>query len=315
MDKNSKIYVAGHRGLLGSAVTKILKESGYINIIVKTHKELDLCNQAEVFNFFEKEKPEYVIFAAAYVGGIGKNAEHPGPFIYDNIMMGFNIVEASRRYGVKKLINISSACIYPKNYSQPIKESDILKGDFDHTHESYAYAKLTVLKLCEKYNIEYGTDFITIVPNNLYGPNDNFGEGSHVLPSMIKKFHEAKENQKDEVTLWGDGSSKREFLYSEDLAEIIIHILNNVSAKELNGEYHINAGFGKDYTIKEVAEMVRSVVYKDEQNRECKIIWDTSKPNGVSQRLLNIEKLKRLNIVPSTDFVFGIENTYKDYIK
>lgn len=315
MKKNAKIFVAGHKGLLGSAVCKKLREFGYTNIITRTHTELDLCEQQAVFNFFEIEKPDYVVFAAAYVGGIGKNIKHPAPFLYDNVMMGFNIIEAARRNNVKKLINIASTCIYPQNCVQPIKEEYLLTGAFDTTHESYAYAKLAVLKLCEKYNVEYNTDFYTIVPNNIYGPNDNYGESCHVLPAMIRKFHESKINGKDEVILWGDGTVYRELIYSEDVAEAIIFMMEDISAKNLGNQPFVNVGYGLDYSIREIAEKVKSVVYADTLERSCSINWDTTKPNGVSRRVCDISKLQSLGYTPHTNLEEGILATYISYTK
>lgn len=314
MDKNSKIYVAGHRGLLGTAVCKKLNEFGYCNIITRAHSELDLLDQKSVYSFFDKEKPDYVVFAAAFVGGIGKNAMHPAPFIYDNVMMGFNVVEASRRVNVKRLINVSSACIYPKNANQPIKESCLMTGELDPTHEAYAHAKISVLKLCEKYNIEYGTNFFTVVPNNLYGPNDNYGEGSHVLPALIRRFHEAKINSAKEVTIWGDGTARREFLYSEDLAEAIIFLLEKTDAKDLLPEGYVNVGYGRDYSISEVVEKTQKIIYGTEQKSACKINWDTTKPNGVQRRICDISKLLSLGYKPHTDLEEGILKTYNDFL-
>lgn len=315
MDKNAKIYVAGHRGLVGGAIFRNLVSNRYTNIITRTHKELDLCNQAAVNNFFNSEKPEYVFLAAAHVGGIGINSEHPADFIYQNMMIGFNVVEASRQNGVKKLMNLGSSCIYPKMAPQPLQEKSLLTGPLEPTNDAYAMAKISVIKLCQKYNLEYGTNYLSVMPTNLYGPGDNYDlAGSHVLPAMIRKFDDAKKTGKDEVTLWGDGSPLREFLYSEDLADAVIYLMENCDADQMLPESFVNLGSGKECTIKEIAERVRQIVYKDVPNRECKIIWDTSKPNGTPRKLCDISKIKLLGWQPKMDFNKGIEISYNDYL-
>lgn len=312
MEKNSKIFVAGHKGLVGGAITRKLRENGYTNLITRTHSELDLTNQAQVDSFFEKEKPEYVFLSAAKVGGIGANSAHPAPFIYENMMIGFNIVQASYKNGVKKLLNLGSSCIYPKMAPQPLKEEYLLTGALEPTNDAYALAKISVIKLCAAYNKEYNTNYLSVMPTNLYGPGDNYNpERSHVLPAMIRKFHEAKESGKDEVVLWGDGSPYREFLYSEDLADAVVFLMENRDASDL-GEF-INIGTGIDLPIKELANIVKSVVYENTTSRDCKIIWDKTKPNGTPKKLLDVSKLNTLGFKAKTDFKTGIKLAYQDF--
>src|SRR5574344_224772 len=315
MDKNAKIYVAGHRGLVGGAIYRNLTSKGYKNLITRTHKELDLLDQHAVNDFFEQLEPQYVFLAAAHVGGIGANSASPADFIYQNMMIGFNIVEAARKNGVKKLMNLGSSCIYPKMAPQPIKEESLLTGALEPTNDAYALAKISVIKLCTSYNKQYGTNYLSVMPTNLYGPGDNYElRGSHVLPAMIRKFDEAKKSAKDEVTLWGDGSPLREFLYSEDLAEAVVYLMENCDASQMLPESFVNVGTGKECTIKDIAERVRRIVYKDVPERECKIIWDTSKPNGTPRKLCDISKLRALGWEPKMDFDKGIEISYKDYL-
>jgi GDP-L-fucose synthase len=315
MEKTAKIYVAGHRGLVGGAILRALQGKGYSNIITRTHAELDLCNQAAVQEFFSAEKPDYVFLAAAHVGGIGINSEHPARFIYENMMIGFNVVEASRLNGVKKLMNLGSSCIYPKMAPQPLQEKSLLSGPLEPTNDAYAMAKISVIKLCQKYNFEYGTNYLSVMPTNLYGPGDNYDlAGSHVLPAMIRKFDDAKKSGADEVTLWGDGSPLREFLYSEDLADAVIYLMEQCDAKDMLPESFVNVGSGKECTIKEIAERVRRIVYADAPGRECRIIWDTSKPNGTPRKLCDISKLAALGWKPSMDFDEGIRRSYQDYL-
>lgn len=314
MDKQDKIFVAGHRGLVGGAILRNLKKKGYSNIITRTHKELDLTNQAAVYDFFATEKPDYVFLAAAKVGGIGANSAHPAPFIYENMMIGFNIVDAAYKNGTKKLLNLGSSCIYPKMAPQPLKEEYLLTGALEPTNDAYALAKISVIKLCAAYNKEYGTNFLSVMPTNLYGPGDNYElTGSHVLPAMIRKFHEAKISGRDTVTLWGDGSPYREFLYSEDLAEAVVYLMENKDAKDL-GEF-INIGTGEDLQIKELAGIVSSVVYEDTPERSCSINWDTTKPNGTPKKLLDVSKLKALGFTPSTNLKDGIRLSYRDFLE
>jgi GDP-L-fucose synthase len=315
MNKDAKIYVAGHRGLVGGAIYRNLKAEGYTHIITRTHSELDLTSQAAVNEFFKTEKPEYVFLAAAHVGGIGINSEHPAKFIYENMMIGFNIVEASHLNGVKKLMNLGSTCIYPRMAPQPLQEKSLLTGALEPTNDAYAMAKISVIKLCQKYNFEYGTDYLSVMPTNLYGPGDNYDlSGSHVLPAMIRKFDDAKKSGRDEVTLWGDGSPLREFLYSEDLADAVVYLMENVDAPAMLPEAFVNVGTGKELTIKQLAEMVCDTVYADVPERTCKIVWDSSKPNGTPRKLCDVSKLKALGWEAKMDFKKGIELSYKDYL-
>jgi GDP-L-fucose synthase len=315
--KNSKIYIAGHRGLVGSAILRCLQASGFSNLLTRTHAQLDLLDQAVVNDFFEKEKPEYVFLAAAKVGGIGANSIYPADFIYQNTMIGFNVIHSAYKYGVKKLINLGSSCIYPKMASQPMKEEYLLSDYLEPTNEAYAVAKISVIKLCTFYNQQYGTNFLSVMPTNLYGPGDNYDlQGSHVLPALIRKFHEAKISGVDLVILWGDGSPRREFLYSDDLAQALIILMQNNNARDLSnpaGDF-VNAGCGKDLTIKELAEVIRGVVYEDITDRKCRIEWDTSKPNGTPQKLLDISRITKLGFLPKTDFTDGIKLAYKDFV-
>lgn len=316
MNKDAKIYVAGHRGLVGSAICKKLTEQGYTNLITKTHTELDLLNQQSVNSFFEEEKPDYVFIAAAKVGGIGANSTYPAEFIYQNMMIGFNIVHASYVNSVKKLMNLGSSCIYPKMAAQPMKEEELLSGYLEPTNDAYAIAKIAVIKQCTSYNKQYGTNFLSAMPTNLYGPGDNYDPfNSHVLPAMIRKFHEAKVNGVNEVTLWGDGSPYREFLYSEDLAEAVIYLMQNKNATDLRnsaGDF-VNIGTGKELTIKQLAETIRDIVYKD-ANTSCKITWDTSMPNGTPRKLCDVTRLCNLGFTAKTEFTEGITKAYKDFL-
>ena len=318
MNKDAKIYIAGHTGLVGGAITRYLKRSGYTNLITRELDELDLTNQRDTNNFFEKEKPEYVFLAAAKVGGIGANSTYPADFIYINTMIGFNVINAAYKSGVKKLINLGSSCIYPKLAPQPMKEEYLLSDYLEPTNEAYAIAKISVIKLCSYYNRQYGTDFLSVMPTNLYGPGDNYDpEGSHVLPALIRKFHEAKETGKDRVTLWGDGSPRREFLYSEDLARALVMLMQNTDCKDLSnpaGDF-VNIGSGKDQTIRELAEKIRDIVYEDVPDRTCVIEWDASKPNGTPQKLLDISRITALGFIPEIELSEGIKLSYNDYLK
>jgi len=317
MNKNSKIYIAGHSGLVGGAITRHLKSAGYTNIITRTHNEMDLLNQLAVNDFFENEKPEYVFLAAAKVGGIGANSAYPADFIYQNIMIGFNIIHAAYKNGVKKLINLGSSCIYPKLAPQPLKEEYLLSDLLEPTNEAYAVAKISVIKLCTFYNRQYGTNYLSVMPTNLYGPGDNYDPaGSHVLPALIRKFHEAKVSGYDQVTLWGDGSSQREFLYSDDLAQALVMLVKNNNASDLSnpaGDF-VNIGSGKDLTIKELAEKIKDVVYEGTSNRICRIEWDTSKPNGTPKKLLDISRITALGFSPKISLGEGIRLAYRDFI-
>lgn len=316
MEKNAKIYVAGHRGLVGSAIYRNLQSKGYSNIVTRTHRELDLTNQAAVSEFFAQEKPDYVFLAAAHVGGIGANSTHPAAFIYQNMMIGFNVVEASYQNKVKKLMNLGSTCIYPKMAPQPLKEEYLLTGQLEPTNDAYAMAKISVIKLCTKYNMEYGTNYLSVMPTNLYGPGDNYDlQGSHVLPALIRKFHEAKVSGEDVVHLWGDSTPEREFLYSEDLADAVVYLMEHCDAKDLRTETgdFVNVGTGVDQTIKSVAELVRDVVYADTNGRTCAMEWDSSKPNGTPKKLCDVSRLSALGWKASVDFRTGIEKSYEDF--
>lgn len=306
MEKNSKIYVAGHRGLVGSAIVRNLQERGFTNIIGKTHKELDLTRQDEVEKFFEIEKPEYVFLAAAKVGGIQANNTTPAEFIYDNLMIETNIINSAYKNKVKKLLFLGSSCIYPKFAEQPIKEEYLLTGELEPTNEAYAIAKITGIELCKFYRRQYGCDFISAMPTNLYGINDNFDlETSHVLPALIRKFHEAKMNNEEEVVMWGTGKPLREFMYVDDLADALVHLMLNYS-----DEIHVNMGTGKDLTIGELAEIVKEVVgYKG------KIVNDLSKPDGTPRKLLDVSRLESTGWKYKTELKEGIEEVYKWYLE
>lgn len=305
MEKNSKIYVAGHRGMVGSAILRELERQGYKNTVTKSHKELDLCSQTEVNRFFEAEKPEYVFLAAAKVGGIEANNNALADFMYENIMLEMNVIHAAWKSGCKKLLFLGSSCIYPRMAAQPMKESCLLTGELEKTNEAYALAKISGLKYCEFLNRQYGTDYISVMPTNLYGPNDNYHPThSHVLPALIRRFHEAKESGAPFVTCWGDGSPLREFLYVDDLAELCVFLMNNYSSDET-----INAGTGKELTIKELTELVAEIVgYSGE------IRWDTSKPNGTPRKLLDVSKAKKLGWKYKTELRDGIRLAYEDFL-
>lgn len=305
MQKNSKIYVAGHRGMVGSAIVRELERQGYTNIITRTHAELDLCRQADVECFFKEEMPEYVFLAAAKVGGIGTNSIHPADFMYDNILLEFNVINAAWKSGVKKLEFIGSSCIYPRLCDQPMKEEYLLTGSLEPTNEAYALAKIAGLRYCEYLNRQYGTGYISIMPCNIYGPNDNYGkETSHVVPALIRRFHEAKENNYNEVTCWGDGSAYREFLYADDLADASVYFMNHYDGSET-----VNIGSGRDVTIKELTELVARVVGYD-----GKISWDTSKPNGMPRKLLDVSKATKLGWTYKTELEDGIRLAYEDFL-
>ena len=305
MEKNSKIYVAGHRGMVGSAIVRELNRQGYNTIITRTHKELDLCNQQAVNDFFATEKPEYVFLAAAKVGGIVANQSALADFMYDNMILEMNVINAAWRNGCKKLEFLGSSCIYPRMAPQPIKESYLLSGELEKTNEAYALAKISGLKYCEYLNTQYGTDFISLMPTNLYGPNDNYHpEHSHVLPALIRRFHEAKENGLSEVTCWGDGSPLREFLYVDDLANLCVFLMNNYSGNET-----INAGTGKEISIKDLTELVAKVV-----GYEGIIKWDTSRPNGTPRKLLDVSKAEKLGWKYSVELEDGIRLSYHDFL-
>ncbi len=305
MEKNSKIYVAGHRGMVGSAIVRELKRQGYENIITRTHAELDLVNQKAVDDFFAAERPEYVFLAAAKVGGIEANASHPADFMYQNMMLEMNVINAAWRNGCKKLEFLGSSCIYPRLAPQPMPESCLLTSSLEQTNEAYALAKISGLKYCEYLNRQYGTDYISVMPTNLYGPNDNYHPThSHVLPALIRRFHEAKENGLKEVVCWGDGSPLREFLYVDDLANLCVFLMNNYSGNET-----VNAGTGKELTIKELSELVAKTV-----GYEGRIVWDTSKPNGTPRKLLDASKAQALGWNYRTELPDGLRLAYEDFL-
>ncbi len=305
MDKNAKIYVAGHRGMVGSAIVRELKRQGYQNIIMRTHRELDLTRQDEVEKFFENEKPEYVFLAAAKVGGIMGNATAKADFMYDNMILEMNVIHSAWKNGCKKLEFLGSSCIYPRMALQPMSESCLLTSSLEQTNEAYALAKISGLKYCEYLNGQYGTDYISVMPTNLYGPNDNYHpEHSHVLPALIRRFHEAKESGAESVTCWGDGSPLREFLYVDDLANLCVFLMNNYS-----GDETVNAGTGKELTIKELTEIVARVV-----GYEGKIEWDPSKPNGTPRKLLDVSKATNLGWTYKTELEDGIHLAYQDFL-
>jgi GDP-L-fucose synthase len=318
MNKDSKIYVAGHRGLVGGAIMRKLQQKGYNNIITRAHAELDLLDQAAVNYFFITEKPEYVFLAAARVGGIIANSKNPAQFIYENMMIGFNVIHAAYKNTAKKLINLGTSCIYPKMAPQPIKEEYLLTGPLEPTNDAYALAKISVIKLCTAYNRQYGTNFLSVMPCSLYGPGDSYDlNNSHVLPAMIRKFHDAKSSGTDKVTLWGDGSPFREFLYSEDLADMLIFLMENKDATDIStaaGDF-INVGSGIDLTIKKLAEIVRDIIYADIPGRTCVIDWDIKKPNGTPKKLTDISKCLNFGFQFKTDLKDGIKLTYKDYVQ
>ena len=307
MDKASKIYVAGHRGLVGSALVKRLRETGYANLLLRTSAELDLRRQADVSAFFDRERPEYVFLAAAKVGGILANSTYKAEFIYDNIIIAANVIDASYKTGVKKLLNLGSSCIYPKHAPQPMKEQYLLTGTLEPTNEPYAVAKIAAIKLCRYYNEQYGTNLISVMPTNVYGPRDNFDlETSHVLPALIRKFHEAKAQGSPSVTIWGSGSPYREFLYVDDLADACIFLMERYDYREI-GEF-INIGTGRDQTIKEIALMVKGIVgYQGE------ITYDHSKPDGTPKKLLDVTRIHGLGWVARTGLDEGIRKTYEFY--
>lgn len=305
MEKTAKIYVAGHRGMVGSAIVRQLKKEGYNNIITKTHSELDLTRQVDVEAFFEAEKPEYVFLAAAKVGGIAANNDAPADFMYMNMTLEMNVIHAAWQNGCKKLLFLGSSCIYPRLAPQPMTESCLLTSSLEQTNEAYALAKISGLKYCEYLNRQYGTDYISVMPTNLYGSNDNYDpHRSHVLPALIARFHKAKTEGVESVTCWGDGSPLREFLYVDDLADLCVFLMNNYSGNET-----VNAGSGKEITIKELSEMVARIVgYTGE------IRWDTTKPNGTPRKLLDVTKATKMGWTFKTGLEDGIRLAYKDYL-
>ena len=305
MEKNSKIYVAGHRGMVGSAIVRELRRRGYSNIVTRTHAELDLTRQDEVEKFFAAERPEYVFLAAAKVGGIEANNSAPADFMYVNMMLEMNVIHAAWRNGCRKLEFLGSSCIYPRLAPQPMPESCLLTSSLEQTNEAYALAKISGLKYCEYLNRQYGTDFISVMPTNLYGPNDNYHPThSHVLPALIRRFHEAKEAGARSVTCWGDGSPLREFLYVDDLADLCVFLMENYSGNET-----VNAGSGKEVSIRELTEIVARTV-----GFEGEILWDTSRPNGTPRKLLDVSKATALGWTYKTELEEGVRLAYEDFL-
>jgi len=322
MQKNSKIYIAGHRGLVGSAIVKNLEQKGYTNLLVRTHKELDLTNQRAVAEFFEKEKPEYVFLAAAKVGGIVANNTYRADFIYENLAIQNNVIHQSYLNGVKKLMFLGSTCIYPKNAPQPMKEEYLLTSELEYTNEPYAIAKIAGIKMCESYNLQYGTNFISVMPTNLYGINDNFDlETSHVLPALLRKMHEAKLNNTPSVEIWGSGKPRREFLYSEDMADACVFLMEGKNFDDIIGtgtsvpanqeirNTHINIGTGIDISIKELAQTIKKIVgYTGE------LYFDDTKPDGTMVKLTDPSKLHSLGWKHTVELEEGIARVYEWYL-
>lgn len=305
MNKTDKIYVAGHRGLVGSAIVRNLQEKGYTNVIGKTHKELDLTNQAAVRNFFEEERPDVVVLAAAKVGGINANNTTPADFIYDNLQIQCNVIKCCHDYHVSKLLFLGSTCIYPKMAPQPIPEDALLTGVLESTNEAYAIAKIAGLEMCKFYKKQYGDDFISCMPTNLYGPYDNYDlNGSHVMPAMIRKFHEAKKNGAPAVELWGTGTPLREFLYVDDMADACVYLLENYS-----GEQHVNIGTGREVTIKRLAEIVQETV-----GYSGSITWNSEMPDGTPRKLTDVRKLHELGWRHRVELEEGVRLAY-DWFK
>jgi GDP-L-fucose synthase len=306
MNKESKIYVAGHKGMVGSAIVRRLTELGYTNLILKTRKELDLTNQFQVNQFFNLERPEYVFLAAAKVGGIRANNEFRADFIYENLIIQSNVIKASHNTGVKKLLFLGSSCIYPKLCPQPIKEEYLLTGLLEPTNDAYAIAKISGIKMCQDFNKQYGTNYISVMPTNLYGPNDNYDlNNSHVLPALIRKFHDAKVEGKEKVEIWGTGTPKREFLYVDDLADACHYLMTNYNCSEI-----VNIGTGEDITIKDLAYLI-----KDTIEFEGDIYFNTDMPDGTPRKLLDVNRIKGLGWTYKTSLKEGIQKTYADYVK
>lgn len=305
MNKESRIYVAGHRGMVGSAIVRELQRQSYTNIITRTHQELDLTRQTEVEAFFEAERPEYVFMPAGKVGGIIANQNDKAGFLYENEMMALNMIHAARKTGVKKFEYLGSSCIYPRMAPQPMKETCLLTSALEETNEGYALAKISGLKYCEYLNKQYGLPYISLMPTNLYGPNDNYHpEHSHVLPALIRRFHEAKESGAESVTCWGDGSPLREFLYVDDLANLCVFLMNHYDGAET-----VNAGTGKEITIKGLTELVAKVI-----GFEGEIKWDTTRPNGTPRKLLDVTKAEKLGWKYKIELEEGIKLAYEDFL-
>jgi GDP-L-fucose synthase len=309
MEKDSKIYIAGYKGLVGSGIKRALESKGYGNLLYSDREDFDLQRQELVESWFERERPEYVFLAAAKVGGIWANKTYPAEFIYSNLSIEVNVIHAAYKYGVKKLLFLGSSCIYPKLAEQPMREDCLLSSPLEPTNEAYAIAKIAGLKMCRYYNEQYGTNFISVMPTNLYGPHDNYDlQTSHVLPALIRKFHEAKAAKKPYVELWGTGAPRREFLYVDDLADAVVFLMEKYDYKDI-GEV-INIGVGQDLSIKELAEVVKEIV-----GFEGELKWDTSKPDGTPRKLLDVSRLTGLGWKAGYSFKEGIEKTYDSYLK
>ncbi len=306
MNQESRVYVAGHRGLVGSAIQRRLESAGYHNLLTRNRDDLDLLSPSLVDEFFTAERPDYVFLAAAKVGGILANSTYPVEFLQDNLRIELNVIEAAYRHGVKKLMFLGSSCIYPKYAPQPMKEASLLTGELEPTNQPYAIAKIAGIELCQAYNRQYGTNFVSVMPTNLYGPGDNFDlRNSHVLPALIRKFHEAKEHLEPSVAVWGTGAPRREFLYVDDLADACLFLMQNYSGTEI-----VNIGVGQDISIGELAELVRKIVgYRGE------IVHDTSKPDGTPRKLLDVSELSSLGWKARTPLREGIERTYLWYLE
>lgn len=306
MEKGAKIYIAGHRGLVGSALVRKLEAEGYANLVVRTSAELDLRRQEQVERFFEREKPGYVFLAAAKVGGIWANSTYPGQFIYENLVIQSNILECSRVHEVKKLLFLGSSCIYPRDCSQPIREEYLLTGPLEKTNEAYALAKIAGIKTCQAYRAQYACNFISVMPTNLYGPNDNYDlQNSHVLPALIRKFHEAKVKGEPFVTLWGTGSPRREFLHVDDLADACLFLMNHYDEGDI-----INIGTGEDLAIRDLAEVVKRII-----GFEGEICWDSTKPSGTPRKILWVERLHQVGWHHRIGLEEGIDTTYRDFLE
>ncbi len=305
---DSRIFVAGHTGLVGSALTRRLRSHGYQNLLLRTHAELDLTNQQAVNAYFDQTQPEYVFLAAGRVGGIHANSTYPAQFIYDNLAMEINVIQACRSYGVKKLLFPGSSCIYPKLAPQPIKEEHLLSGPLEPTNDAYAIAKIAGIKMCSAYNQQYGTDYLCVMPTNLYGPNDHYDlQNSHVLPALIRKIHEAKQADRPDVVVWGSGKPRREFLYSDDMADACVFLMESFSATDI-GEL-INVGAGSDMSIAELAQLVCDII-----GYRGKLVFDTSKPDGTPQKLLDVSRLTSLGWQCKIGLREGIASTYQDFL-